>query len=133
MRKQWSMLMILIMSLFVMPVAAFAAPNQNPIDQIKDKMKFNFNVLNGMDFIFTPLGIVLSILIAFAFVFLIVKIMIKIFKAATGKGTIKDKWFWIETGLVLLIVFFVISGAFLDILSSIYDWTSDQDLVEQTN
>lgn len=128
MKKNFTALMIVIMSLFVLPISAFA--KDNPIDIIKEKMQFNFSVLKGMDFLFTPLGLLLSLLIAIAFVFLVVKVLVKIFKAATGKGTIKDKWFWIETGLVLLIIFFVISGAFFDLLSNIYDWTSQQDLVD---
>lgn len=131
MKKKFSMLMLIIMSIFVLPVSAFAAEKDpNPIDIIKGMLTFDFSVLEGMDFFFTPIGMVLSLLVVGALVFLLVRIFIKVVKIAMGKASLKDKGFWIEILALLIIIFFVISGAFFDMLSALYDWTSNQDLVE---
>ncbi|MFC6649362.1 hypothetical protein ACFTAO_34490 [Paenibacillus rhizoplanae] len=81
-----------------------------------------------MDFVFTPIGLVISLLTIATLVFVIVKVIIKLVKISTGKGTIKDKWFWIEAGLLVFIVFLFISGAFFSFLENIYNWTSKQDI-----
>jgi len=129
MKKKWTMLMIIFMGLFALPLSAFAEKAKNPIDTIAEKLKFRFAVLEGMDFLFTPIGIFISLVMVAILVFLIIKVIIKLVKASTGKGTIKDKWFWIESGLTLFLVFFIFSGGFFDLLSGIYNWTSETDIV----
>ncbi|MNW01944.1 hypothetical protein D3C71_1976520 [compost metagenome] len=64
-----------------------------------------------------------------ALIFTFVKVVAKIVKISTGKATFKDKWFWIESGIVLLILFLIFSGAFFDFLEAVYTWTSKQDVV----
>ncbi|MDH6507670.1 MULTISPECIES: hypothetical protein [unclassified Paenibacillus] len=126
-KKTGTLIMMVLFSMFMLPMLAYADDN-NPITKIKEKMKFNWKVLDGLDFVFTPIGLVISLLTIATLVFVVVRVIIKLVKISTGKGTIKDKWFWIEAGLIVFIVFLFISGAFFSFLENIYNWTSTQDL-----
>lgn len=119
--------MMVLFCMFIMPMMAYAAED-NPITKIKEKMKFNWKVLDGLDFVFTPIGLFISLITIATLIFVVVRVIIKLVKISTGKGTIKDKWFWIEAGLIVFIVFLFISGAFFSFLENIYTWTSTQDL-----
>jgi len=130
-KKTGTLLLMVLFSMFIMPVLAYA--EDNPITKIKEKMKFNWKVLDGLDFIFTPIGLFISLITIATLIFVVVKVIIKLVKISAGKGTIKDKWFWIESGLVVLIVFLFISGAFFSLLENIYNWTSTQDLGGETS
>lgn len=130
MKKTITVLMMFF-SVFLLPIMAYADDN-NPITKIKEKMKFNWKVLDGLDFVFTPIGLFISLITIATLIFVVVRVIIKLVKISTGKGTIKDKWFWIEAGLIVFIVFLFISGAFFSFLENIYNWTSTQDLGGKT-
>lgn len=110
MKKTITVLMMFF-SVFLLPIMAYA-DDDNPITKIKEKMKFNWKVLDGLDFVFTPIGLFISLITIATLIFVVVRVIIKLVKISTGKGTIKDKWFWIEAGLIVFIVFLFISGAF---------------------
>ncbi|ASA20269.1 hypothetical protein [Paenibacillus donghaensis] len=124
--KVGTLFMMVFFSMFVVPMLAHA--EDNPITKIKDKMKFNWTVLDGLDFIFTPIGLFISLITIATLIFVVVKVVIKLIKISAGKGSIKDKWFWIEAGLLVFIVFLFISGAFFSFLENVYNWTSKQDI-----
>ncbi|GGG06375.1 hypothetical protein GCM10010912_58720 [Paenibacillus albidus] len=126
-KKTWTLLLVLF-SMFVMPMMAYA--DDNPITKIKEKLKFNWKVLDGLDFVFTPIGLFISLITIATLIFVVVRVIMKLVKISTGKGTIKDKWFWIEAGILVFIVFLFISGAFFSFLENVYNWTSTQDLGE---
>lgn len=128
MKKQITTFMMLVMSLFLLPISVFAAAAENPIDKMSDKMKFNWGILDNADFIFSPISIVISLLVIGALLLTIIRVFIRVTKISSGKASIKDKWFWIEVGVIFLILFFFFSGAFFSFLSSIYEWTSNQDI-----
>ncbi|WP_438498660.1 hypothetical protein, partial [Paenibacillus sp. IHBB 3054] len=102
MKKTITVLMMFF-SVFLLPIMAYADDN-NPITKIKEKMKFNWKVLDGLDFVFTPIGLFISLITIATLIFVVVRVIIKLVKISTGKGTIKDKWFWIEAGLIVFIV-----------------------------
>lgn len=123
--------MIMIMSLFVLPLSAFA-DESNPMTKIKEEVKIDFGIINGMNFFFTPLGKVISLIVFAGLLFLIGRIIWRIVRVSTGKASLKDKWFWIENGISLLIIFLIINGSFFALLESIFSWTDKQDLVGPT-
>ncbi|MGG3278943.1 hypothetical protein [Paenibacillus solani] len=127
MKKHFTTFMMLIMSLFLLPISVFASA-ENPIDKMGEKMKFNWSILDGADFIFSPVSILISIIVIGALLFTIIRVFIRVMKISSGKASIKDKWFWIEVGVIFLILFFFFSGAFFKFLSGIYDWTNNQDI-----
>lgn len=125
-RKTGTLILMVLFSMFMLPMLAYA--DDNPITKIKEKMKFNWKVLDGLDFIFTPIGLFVSLITIATLIFVVIKVVTKLVKISAGKGTIKDKWFWIEAGIVVFIVFLFISGAFFSFLENIYNWTSKQDI-----
>lgn len=128
MKKKLTMFMMIIMSLFMLPMAAFANKEGNPIDKINEKVKFDWGILDKADFVFSPASIVISLLVIGALLFALVRVIIRVVKISTGKASLKDKGFWIEVGVIFLILFLFFSGAFFSFLSGLYEWTSNQDL-----
>ncbi|MGG4108812.1 hypothetical protein AAXB25_33460 [Paenibacillus lautus] len=132
MKKNITTFMMMIMSLFLLPISVFASAADNPVDKMSEKLKFNWKIIENADFIFSPAGIVISALTIGALLFTIVRVFIRITKISSGKASIKDKWFWIEVGIVLFILFFFFSGGFFKLLSQVYEWTSNQDITGGT-
>ncbi|MEK5163167.1 hypothetical protein NYE69_12620 [Paenibacillus sp. FSL R5-0527] len=128
--KKYLMALFMMMSVFLFPVLAFAEEGEggNPIKKIGDYMKWKWSALDGLDWVFSPVMIVLSLIIGAALVLLIWRIVVKIVKILSGKASIKDKAFWVEIGAVALILLLIISGALFKFLENIYDWTNKQDI-----
>lgn len=125
MRKKLSA-WLLTMCLFFVPAVAYA--DDNPINFMEKNLKPNWKVLEGLDFLFSPLNIVLTLMLVATLVFCIIKIFKKLFKSSAAKESIKDKAFWIEIGGVILILFLFFSGIFWKFLGGLYDWTNNQDV-----
>jgi hypothetical protein len=129
--KKISGVLMSFLAVFFLPVIAFAAPEtteENPIKKIGGYMKWKWSVLDGLDFLFSPITLVLTILIITALVVLIWRVITRITKVSAGKAALKDKVFWIEVSVSLLIIFLLFSGALFDMLGNIYNWTNKQDL-----
>lgn len=130
MKRFFALLMLSLIS-SLLPVIAFAA-DENPITKIKEKMKFKWTVLDGMDFIFSPVMIAVTLLLILLLVFSVFKVITHLWKMSRGKAHLADKMFWIESLFVVVMVFLFISGGFFGLLEQIYNWTSKQDLGETT-
>ncbi|GIP08834.1 hypothetical protein J1TS5_10040 [Paenibacillus macerans] len=128
--KKYLLTLFMMMSVFLFPVLAFAEEGggENPVEKIGGYMKWKWSVLDGLDWLFSPIMIVISLLLAATFVLLIWRIIVKIAKITSGKSSIKDKAFWVEIGVVILILFLLFSGALFKILGNIYEWTNKQDI-----
>ncbi|MEC0167385.1 hypothetical protein [Paenibacillus graminis] len=133
MKKVLASLMV-VLSLFVLPVMAFAEDKSaNPMTQLKKYLSFDSKVLENIGFILTPVGLVISVMVVAILVFCVFQVIKKLITSRTTKGgTIKDKAFWIEIGVTLLITFLFLSGAFFDFLEAVYNWTYKQDVVGTT-
>lgn len=133
--KKTMMSLIVFLSLFALPVLAFAEDkdNSNPMTQIAKYLSFNSKVLDNIGFILNPVGLVISIMVIATLVFCVVQIIKKLVTARMTKGgTIKDKAFWIEMGVTFLIVFLFVSGTLFKFLEAVYTWTHGQDIVGDT-
>ncbi|MEI7024709.1 hypothetical protein [Paenibacillus sp. y28] len=130
--KTWFFSLMVMAGVLLLPIIAFAEEEGNPVKKIREKMKFNWKVLDGLDFLFSPLMIVLTLIVFAVLIVLIVRVIFHIYKISTGKESIKNKTFWIEMGFVILILFLLFSGAFFSILENIYEWQNDQDIGQQT-
>lgn len=126
--KKWLMVPFSFLFCFLIPMLAFAAEDENPITKIKGEMEFNWGVLDNLGFAFSLIMIFVSLVVIAVLIFCVIRIIIFIFNVSRAKDSIKNKAFWIEVGAVILILFFIFSGAFLDLLENIYTWTSSQDL-----
>lgn len=129
MKKRIFALMVFL-SVFLMPMFAYADPakGENPVEKIESKMKWNWNALDGLDFLFNPVMLVLSLAILVAFIWVIWRLIMKIVSISRGKSSIKDKSFWVEIVAVILILFLLFSGALFKFLGNIYNWTDKQDI-----
>ncbi|MBA9086510.1 putative membrane protein [Fontibacillus solani] len=126
--KKVTTLLLMMLSVFLMPVMVFAADDENPIKKIGGYMKWNWTILDGLDWLFSPVMIVFTGLLIVAFVTLLWRIINKGYKIIKGKEKLKDKEFWIEAAVMVLFLFLLFSGALFKILGNIYDWTNKQDI-----
>lgn len=134
MKKMFASLFSMFVLSILLPVLAFAeGENQNPITKIKDKMKFRWEVLENLDFVFLIVMIPVTLLLVGTFVFSLIRIATFIWKISHGKASIKNKEFWIEMGAVVLILFLFISGAFFSFLENMYNWTNKQNIGSNTS
>ncbi|PWW01205.1 hypothetical protein DFQ01_11095 [Paenibacillus cellulosilyticus] len=123
------LVMLLLSTVF--QASAFAA-DVNPITKIKSKMTFNWDLLNGLDFMFYLIMIPISLSIIFLIVYSVYGIIVHLIRVRRGKESLSDKKFWIEIGVTIFIVFIFLSGLFWDFLELVYNWTSQQDLTSTT-
>ncbi|MEK3868047.1 hypothetical protein MHH60_31815 [Paenibacillus sp. FSL H7-0716] len=123
--KAFSILLFLIV--FLLPVVAYA-DDENPVTKMKSMLKFNWKVLDGLGFLFYIIMIPLTLAIIALLVWCIVDVVKYLIKVRRAKASLGDKKFWIELAITLLIVFLFTSGAFLNVLENVYDWTSKQDI-----
>ncbi|MFM9329042.1 hypothetical protein [Paenibacillus mesotrionivorans] len=130
MKRLFTLLMLCLLSLLV-PVIAFAA-DENPITKIKQKMGFNWKVLDGLDFIFSPVMIAVTLLLIGLLIFSVIGIITHLWKIKRAKASLSDKKFWIESLFVVVMVFLFVSGGIWGLLEQIYNWTSNQDIGETT-
>lgn len=130
MKRLFTLLMLSLLSLLV-PVIAFAA-DENPITKIKEKMKFNWKVIDGLDFLIYILMIGISLLLIALLVYSVWGIVIHLWKIRRGKASLTDKKFWVESLVVFVIVFLFFSGGIMGLLEQIYSWTSNQNIGEAT-
>lgn len=121
----------LALCLFFVP--NFVSAEGNPIEQLEKNLKPNWKVLEGLGFVFTPLNLLLTLLMIGVLVFCIWKILVKLWKVSTSKETLKDKMFWIEVGGVILILFLFFSGIFWKLLGGLYNWTEKQDVTGEAS
>ncbi|WP_336775391.1 hypothetical protein [Paenibacillus sp. MMO-58] len=129
--KKWYTIIVMSGLLFLVRASmamAAAKTNDNPITTLKKEMGFNWGVLNNLGWLFYIIMIPLTLVVIGTLVFCIWKAASFILKVARGKESLNNKMFWIELGVVILFIFLFISGAFLDILEQIYNWTSNQDI-----
>ncbi|GIP61143.1 hypothetical protein [Paenibacillus woosongensis] len=122
---------LLALCLFFVPTFVFA--EENPIEKLEKNMKLNWKVLDGLDFIFSPFNLLLTLLLIGIFLFCVWKILAKLWKVVLSKETLKDKMFWLEVGGVILILFLFLSGAFWKFLGGLYNWTEKQDVTGVTS
>lgn len=113
--------------MFLLPVVAYA-DDENPVTKMKSMLKFNWKVLDGLGFLFYIIMIPLTLAIIALLVWCIVDVVKYLIKVRRAKASLGDKKFWIELAITLLIVFLFTSGAFLNVLENVYDWTSKQDI-----
>lgn len=129
--KHVQVLMITLSIFLLFPTLAFAE-GDNPFRKLAEKMKWNFGVLDGLDFVFTIIMIVLSLLVIAASVILIIRIVLKAVKVKKGQSLLKDKDFWMEVAATTLLLALLFSGALFNIIASIYDWTNKQKIGENS-
>lgn len=130
MKKKWLSSLILFLGIFLLPALAFAEGEENPITKLKEYMKFNWGVLAGLGWLFYFIMIPFTLIVIGLLAWSIISVIQHLWKVKRAKASLKDKAFWIETGVTILIIFLFISGAFWNILEKIYDWTSTQKIGE---
>lgn len=124
--------MNLINNLTAISTLAYAA-DENPFKKLGDKMKFDFSILDGLDWLVLIFMIVLSLAVLFLMgwiVWDIIKFLIDVRKA---KADFKNKKFYIELIGTVIFIFLLVSGTLFDIFANIYDWTSGLNIGESTN
>lgn len=126
-KKWWVWLPMMIM-VWMIPVMAYAADESNPITKLKKYFKFDWKLLDGLGFMFYVVMVPITFMIIFLLVYSIYDIIRFGIKVKQAKESMGNKKFWIETGVVFLIIFFFFSGLFLDFLEQVYNWTSTQDI-----
>lgn len=129
--KKWYTVIVMSVLMFVVRASmAMAATktNENPITTLKKEMGFNWGVLDNLGWLFYIVMIPLTLVVLGTLVFCIWNAAVFILKVARGKERLSNKMFWIEIGVVILFIFLFISGALLDILEQIYNWTNNQDI-----
>ncbi|MNW54370.1 hypothetical protein D3C74_319680 [compost metagenome] len=125
--KKVTTLLLMVLSVFLMPVMVFA-DDENPIEKIGGYMKWNWKILDGLDWLFSPVMIGFTGLLIIAFVTLLWRLIYKGYKIIKGKEKLKDKEFWTEIVVMIIFLFLFFSGALFKILGNIYDWTNKQDI-----
>lgn len=125
--KKWFVWLPMMIMIWMTPVIAFAA-DDNPITKLKKYFKFDWKILDGLGFMFYIIMVPITFMIIFLLVYSIYDIIRFGIQVKKAKASINDKKFWIETGVVFLIIFFFFSGLFLDFLEQVYNWTSTQDI-----
>lgn len=128
MKSCFQMLTIMLSVFLLLPTLAFAEDGENPIKKIRGFLKFNWSWLDGLEWLFSPVNLILSIVLVIGFLALIGRIIWKIVKIKKGQSIFKDKEFWIETGLITVLIFMLFSGSLFKIMENIYDWTNKQDI-----
>lgn len=101
----------------------------NPIRKMEEKLSLNWNIFEGLDFVFSIIAIIFTVTIVAIFVYCLWGIAKFVLAASRGLKPIADKPFWIRVAVVLGICFLYFSGIFWDILNAVYLWTSKQDVV----
>ncbi|MEK4108603.1 MULTISPECIES: hypothetical protein [Paenibacillus] len=127
MKRSKAFSILLFLTVFLLPVVAYA-DDENPVTKMKSMLKFNWKVLDGLGFLFYIIMIPLTLAIIALLVWCIVDVVKYLIKVRRAKASLGDKKFWIELAITLLIVFLFTSGAFLNVLENVYDWTSKQDI-----
>ncbi|MEK4191446.1 hypothetical protein [Paenibacillus sp. FSL L8-0494] len=127
MKRSKAFSILLFLAVFLLPVVAYA-DDENPVTKMKSMLKFNWKVLDGLGFLFYIIMIPLTLAIIALLVWCIVDVVKYLIKVRRAKASLGDKKFWIELAITLLIVFLFTSGAFLNVLENVYDWTSKQDI-----
>jgi NADH:ubiquinone oxidoreductase subunit 5 (subunit L)/multisubunit Na+/H+ antiporter MnhA subunit len=128
--KYVQVLMIALSVFLLFPTFTFAA-DDNPFRKMSELMKFNFGVLDGLDWIFIIIMIGMTLLVVVAIVWLFIRVILKITKSNKGQSYLKDKDFWIESFVTVLLLALLASGALFKIFANIYDWTNKQDIGSQ--
>jgi hypothetical protein len=126
--KKWLVWLPMMMMIWMIPFVAYAADDQNPVTKIKQYFKFDWKILDGLGFLFYLVMIPISFMIIFLLVYSLYDIIRFAIKVKRGNASLNDKKFWIECGIVFLIIFFFFSGLLLDFLEQVYTWTSKQDI-----
>ncbi|WP_138753530.1 hypothetical protein [Paenibacillus sinopodophylli] len=129
--KKWLVSLVAMLMIWMLPVMAYAA-DDNPITKIKKYFKFDWKILDGLGFMFYLIMIPISFMIIFLLIYSLYDIIRFGIRVKRAKASLNDKKFWIEAGVVFLIIFFFFSGLFLDFLEQVYTWTSNQDITSTT-
>jgi hypothetical protein len=115
----------LFLFLLMMIPSVAGAEGENPVTKLKDKLKFNWAVIDNLDFGFTLFMIVISLFIVACFCLIIFFVVTHVMKSLRGKAEIGDKRFWIKISVSALILFLFTGGAVMGILEKIYTWQSN--------
>ncbi|WP_088834404.1 MULTISPECIES: hypothetical protein [Paenibacillus] len=118
---------------FQLPMLAWAANNtngseENPFTNMKEKMKFNWRIMEGADWVFYIIMLLLSGLMIYLLIATVGGVITHLVKIKHGKASLKDRNFWLETGFIIFFIVLLFSGGFFKILESIYSWTNKQDI-----
>lgn len=137
MKKKWLSSMLMSILLFLVPTMAFAESSggagENPFRKLADKLKFNFAVMDGLDWVFWIVMIVISLMVIVLLVWIVADIVKFLIKVRRAKEDIKNTKFWIEAGATILILYLLVGGAFFNMMANLYDWTQKQKIGEQTS
>lgn len=102
--------------------------SENPIKKIREKMKFNWSIFEGLDFVFFLLAIPYTIIVIGLLLYSLWGILKFFWGANKGQRSLSDKPFWIRVSITLLVLFMLLSGLFWDGLELIYSWTANQKI-----
>ncbi|MDN4090894.1 hypothetical protein [Paenibacillus polymyxa] len=137
MKTKWLSSMLMSMLLFLMPTMAFAESSggsgENPFRKLAEKLKFNFAVMDGLDWVFWIVMIVVSLGVIALLVWIVWDIIKFLINVRRAKADFKNTKFWIEAGATILILYLLVGGAFFNIMANMYDWTQKQKIGEQTS
>ncbi|MGG4145686.1 hypothetical protein ABEW34_21555 [Paenibacillus algorifonticola] len=126
--KKWMAWFPLALLLWMIPIIAYAAGDENPMDRLKKFFKFNWAVIDNLGFAFYLIMVPITIFIFVLLVWTVVGLISFFYKVNKGEKNFKDKDFWIRTGAIILFVFLIVSGALFDFLGNIYEWTVKLDI-----
>jgi hypothetical protein len=132
-RKWLSSLCLLLFLALQVPLFTWAQgavneESQNPFTVLKAKMKFNWRILEGADWLFYLIMIALSAMMIGLLIYTVYGVVVHLIHIRRGKANLKDSKFWIESGVIIFILFLFFSGAFFSLLENVYSWTNTLDL-----
>lgn len=111
----------------VFPVACFAATT-NPFTKMRDKLRFNWKVIDNLDFLFIIFMVFMSLVVIGLFLLVIFSLASHLWKSYRGKAQIGDKGYWIRFSVTLLILFMFFGGALFALLEKVYNWQDNLDI-----
>lgn len=100
----------------------------NPIKKLREQLSFNWQIFDGLGFLFWLLAIPYTIIVVALLIYSIWSILRFLWAANKGQKSLADKAFWLRVSVTILVVFFLFSGLAWDILEQIYSWTSKQEV-----
>lgn len=118
--------------LFFASLLPYLDTETNPFRKLKELLKFDFNILNGLTWLVVIFMIVLTlgvIVLLFWIVWDIVRFLINVRRA---KADFKDKKFYIELAGTVLLIWLLVSGVLFDIFANIYDWSNSLNIGKES-